>query len=181
VIALAFSLATLAGPMTLSYLKFGDPLDTGYTGAMLTHHDPVGRRAHEALFSPRYIKYHLLAMNVDYPSWDIRAGTLSPLREGLNGGAIWLTSPLFLAIFVTAPKWWRDRSRRVLMLSTLPVIGALMCYHTTGCEGAGSYRYFLDYAPIWLLVMAPYLTGPRATKWTVACLAYSAVYFNLLT
>jgi len=180
-IASAFALATLAGPMTLSYLKFGNPFDTGYTGAMLTHHDPVGRRAHDKLFSTSYIKYHLLAMNVDYPLWDIRAGTLYPLRDHLNGGAIWLTSPLFLAVFVTAPKWWRDPRRRLLMLSTLPVIAALMCYHTTGCEGSGSYRYFLDYAPIWLLVIAPYLTTPRATRWTVACLAYSALYFNLIT
>lgn len=167
-------------PMTLNALKFGNPLETGYQRLYAGRTDPIGRRAQSALFSLRYVPMHARAMNTAYPAWDIRAGTLFPDVSDANGGSIWLTSPLLLAVFTTARRWWADPARRVLMLGTLPVIAGLWCYHTTGANGAGCYRYALDIIPLWLLVVAPYCRGPRGLPLTLGCLAYSALYFNLL-
>jgi hypothetical protein len=167
-------------PMTLNTLKFGNPFKTGYGSIYEGRTDAIGRSGREKLFGVRYLPEQLRAMNLAYPSWDIRGGTLYPDTSDIDGGSIWLTTPLFLGIFATFPRWWRDPARRVLMLSTLPVIAGLVCYHTTGARSAGCYRYSLDFIPIWLLVIAPYIVSPRAAPWTIGCLAYSALYFNLL-
>ena len=178
--ALAGLAVIAAVPLTLNTLKFGNPLDNGYGRIYEGRNDPIGRSGKEKLFGLRYVPVHLRAMNTAYPSWDIRAGTLYADTADVDGGSIWLTSPILLAVFLTLPRWWRDRPRRLLMLGTLPVIAGLACYHTTGAMGAGCYRYSLDFIPISLVVIAPYVTAGRAAAWTIACLAYSALYFNLL-
>lgn len=179
VAAVGIALAA-ALPLTLNALKFGDPFDTGYRRLYEGRTDAIAKRANEALFSPRYLGMHAKAMNLAFPAWDIRQGTLFADTSDIDGGSIWLASPLLLGVVVTAPSWWRDRRRRVLLLSTLPVIAGLMCYHTTGSQGAGYYRYALDFIPIWLMVMAPHVISQRAAPLTIACLAYSALYHALL-
>ncbi len=174
-------LAIIAGlPMALSWIKFGNPFDSGYVLMYHGRTDPIARRAFQAVFSPRYIPMHLRAMNTAVPAWDIRGGALMPINDGRDGGAIWLTSPLLLAVFVTFRQWWRDPARRALMLGSLAVVVCLMCYHTTGSSEGGHYRYALDYIPVWLLVIAPYLTKHRTLSWVLAALAWSGVYFRLL-
>lgn len=169
-----------AVPLTLNSLKFGNPFEPGYRYIYEGRTDPIGRSGREKLFGLRYVPNHMRAMNIAFPSWDIRGGTLYPDTSDIDGGSIWLTSPLLLGVLLTLPQWWRDRTRRTLMLSTLPVIAGLACYHTTGAMNAGCYRYALDFIPIWLVVIAPYVVTRRAGAWTIGCLAYSALYFNLL-
>jgi hypothetical protein len=79
-----------------------------------------------------------------------------------------------------ARRWWRDGLRRVLMLSSLLVIAALLCYHNTGYVQPGYYRYVLDFAPLWLAVVAPHTIGPVRSWLTVSAIAWSALYFNLV-
>jgi len=167
-------------PMTLNAMKFGNPLETGYRLLYAGRNDPIAQRAHRQFFGPANVKMQAFAMNLAYPKWDIRAGTLYLATGQSDGGSIWLTSPLLLGIFFTARWWWRDRRRRALMLGTLPVIGGLLCYHTTGAGSAGFYRYSLDFIPIWLMVIAPYTMGRRGVLLTLACLAVSTLYFNIL-
>jgi len=177
-----FSLIVIAGvPMTLNTWKFGSPFDTGYLRLYAGRTDAIAQRAHRQFLGPENIKMQAIAMNLAFPSWDIRAGSLYAVAGKTDGGSIWLTSPLLLGVFVTARSWWRDPQRRALMLGTIPVIAGLMCYHTTGAGSAGFYRYSLDFIPIWLLVIAPYTIGRRGAAWTLACLAYSTLYFNILT
>jgi hypothetical protein len=170
-----------AVPMTLNTLKFGSPFESGYRLLYAGRIDTIAQQAHRHFFGPGNIRMHAIAMNLAFPSWDVRGGSLYAVTSEINGGSIWLTSPLLLGVFVTARSWWRDRCRRVLMLSTIPVIAGLMCYHTTGALHAGYYRYSLDFIPIWLLVIAPHTGGRRGMLWTLACLAYSTLYFNVLS
>ncbi len=180
-IAAALGVAFVAAvPMTLNTLKFGSPFDTGYRLLYADRTDAIARDANDEFWGPRYAPRHLWAMNVAYPRWDIRGGTLYPIVDDVDGGSIWFTSPLLLAIFVTARHWWRDGRRRMLMLASVAVVLVLICYHTTGARGAGFYRYSLDFIPVWLAVVAPYVSGPRGRNWTIACLAYSSLYFNVI-
>ena len=169
-----------AVPMTLNYLKFGSPFDTGYSRIYEGRSDAIGRRGQAELFGLRYLERNAWAMNVEVPPWDVRRGVLQPVPAGTDGGSIWFTTPILLGVFVTARQWWRDAARRALMLGTLPVIAGLLLYHTTGANDAGHYRYALDFIPVWLMVIAPYATSPRGRPWTLGCLAFSAVYFSLL-
>jgi hypothetical protein len=169
-----------AVPMTLNWLKFGSPFETGYRYVYAGRLDKIALDAHRQLFGPAYFLRHAMAMHVAYPVWDIRGGTLYPVTDDIEGGSIWLTSPLLLAVFVTAPHWGRDRRARGLMLASFLVMFAVMGYHTTGAHRAGYYRYSLDFIPVWLVVIAPYLSGRRGIYFTLGCLAYSLLYFNIM-
>jgi hypothetical protein len=167
-------------PAALNWLKFGHPLDTGYPRIYEGRTDRISRRAQDCFYGPRYVPMHLWAMNLATPGWDIRGGALYPVTDETDGGSLWLTSPLLVGVFLWAGGWWTDRRRRTLMLCTLPVVVGLWGYHTTGSQESGFYRYALDYLPVWLVVIAPWASGPRARTWTLACLGFGAVYFSLL-
>lgn len=177
--AIGVGLAILV-PATLNAIKFGNPLETGYAFLYKGRTDPIGRRAQEQLVGLRYVPMQARAMNTAFPAWDIRQGALFADTSNTVGSSVWLTSPLLLALPLTFPRWWRDGRRRALVLSTLPVIALLLCYHTTGADGDGYYRYSLDFVPVWLLAVAPETTGPRGRPLTLACLAFSALYFYLI-
>ena len=116
-IALVGLAVIAAVPLTLNTLKFGNPVETGYGRIYENRSDPIGRSGQEKLFGLRYVPTHLRAMNTAFPSWDIRGGTLYPDTSEVNGGSIWLTTPLLIAVLLTLPRWWRDRSRRLLSAS----------------------------------------------------------------
>lgn len=179
---LAFAIVALiaAVPMSLSWAKFGNPFDSGFSRIYEGRVDPYGVRGREATFSLRYIPLHIQAMTT-FPRWDVRGGTLYPINDGHEGASPFLTSPLLFAIFVTARKWWKDPTRRSLMLGTFLLICGLMIYHTTASHEAGHYRYALDFIPLWLPVVAPYICTRRALPWILACTAWSALYFRMLS
>jgi hypothetical protein len=166
--------------MTLSALKFGNPLNTGYPLIYDGQLDKIAIDAHRQFYGADYLLRHAKAMFLAYPSWDIRGGQLYTDASDIEGGSIWFTSPLLLAIFPTIACWWRDRSARGLMLTSFLVMIAVMGYHTTGAQHAGYYRYSLDFIPVWLVIVAPYVTARRWAPFTLACLAYSTLYFNII-
>ena len=102
-----------------------------------------------------------------------------PIRDRNNyGTSIWITTPLLLWIFIAAGQWWRDPNCRVLMLSTLPVMLGLLCYHSPGFSAHGYSRFALDFLPIWLVVIARYAMNGWRTWFTLGCMAWSLLYFH---
>jgi len=181
-IAVAALLATVivAVPAGLNYLKFGNPLDSGYIRLYEGRNDGIAQRAHIALFSPRFIPMHAHAMNTAFPVPEIRHRTLHLDISATTGGSIWLTAPLTIFVPLTIRRWWPDRRRRALMLGTLPVILGVMCYHTTGAE-AGFYRYALDFLPIWWLVCLPTIPRTAVTeRWMATAACFGVFYFYWL-
>lgn len=180
-IAAMIGLAVIAAvPMTLNTLKFGNPFNTGYALMYKGRLDRIALDARRQFYGPAYFFRHAKAMHLAFPPLDIRGGTLYPVTDAIEGGSIWLTSPLLLAIIPTLPYWWRNRRARGLMLSSFLVMFAVMGYHTTGAQQAGFYRYSLDFIPVWLVVIAPYITSRRGVPFTLGCLAYSTLYFNII-
>ncbi|MBX3396096.1 MAG: hypothetical protein KF841_12085 [Phycisphaerae bacterium] len=167
-------------PMAMSYAKLGNPLDSGYPGMYVGRTDKIALDAQSCFWGTRWFPRHFKSMNLTLPTPDIRENTIYFDNTDRDGGSIWFTTPLLLAVFATARRWWRDPARRALMLSSLLVIFGLWGYHTTGSHECGYYRYALDFIPIWFAVIAPYVTTPRAAPWTLACLAWSTFYFFML-
>ncbi|MCA9256835.1 MAG: hypothetical protein KDA33_14400 [Phycisphaerales bacterium] len=167
-------------PLALNYLKFGNPLDTGYVHLYADRTDPIAERARSALFSVRYLWMHLRAMHFDFAPWDIRHGKLHIDIVNVIGGSLWLTTPLSVAIFLAVRRWWKNTNARILVLGTIPVIIGLHLYHTTGGP-PGMYRYALDFLPIWWLAIAPATeSSPQAKRVTIAAVAYSVLYYATL-
>lgn len=179
-IAAAGATVILAVPMTLNFLKFGNPLETGYARLYEGRTDPIGRRGQQQTFGLRYVAQNAHAMHMAFPSWSIRAGALRPETAGVDGASIWLTMPLLLGVPLTIRRWASDCIPRALLLSGIAVMAGLLTYHTSGANDAGYYRYALDFVPVWLLVIAPWMLSPRVRPWTLVALAWSALYFNLL-
>lgn len=177
VAAVGITIGTLGA---LNWAKFGSPIDTGYASIYEGREDLYAQRARQhGLFSMRYVREHLWYMNVQPPEIRV-APMMLQLGGHPDGTSIWLTSPLLLFVFRDVRRWWRDPARRALMLSSVAVVFCLLCYHTSGSVQHGFYRFALDYAPVWLVVIAPYVSHGRRRWITIGCLAYSALYFHVL-
>lgn len=164
----------------LNWAKFGSPMDSGYASIYVGRDDMYARRAREpSVFSIENVPRNLYYMNLNPPGIYLSPMRLQIYGEG-DGASIWLTSPLLVFAFITVPRWWRDPVRRALMLSSLAVIFCFLCYHTTGSVQRGFHRFSLDFIPVWLVVIAPYVIQGRRRWITLGCLAYSALYFHVM-
>ncbi len=164
----------------LNWAKFGHPLDNGYMSIYVGRDDMYAQRARQdGLFDVKYVPRNFWHMNFEPPAFRLAPMKLQLYGHG-DGASIWLTSPLLLFGLWDVRRWWRDPARRALMLSSLAVIGIFLCYHTTGSVQRDFYRFALDFIPVWLMVIAPYLMHGRRVWVTLGCLAYSALYFHIL-
>ena len=178
----AAAVVALGATAVLNALKFGNPLDNGYLRIYEGRGDMYATRARQyGLFSAHFLPDNAFYLNLGPPEIRLAPMMLQVGSGGTgHGTSIWLTSPLLLFAFVDVRRWWRDPARRALMLSSLLVIFGFLCYHNTGSVQHGFYRFALDFVPVWLMVIAPYVADPRRRWITVGCLAYSALYFHVL-
>ncbi|MFH1417929.1 MAG: hypothetical protein ABII12_06550 [Planctomycetota bacterium] len=176
---------TLAIPMTLNYAKFDSPLETGYRYIFddpnRVDADPVrGPDGSVDIFAWRYLPSHAYHMWLSLPTEiDLTPCGLAIQGHG-KGTAVWFGTPLILLVLVAFRQWWADPRRRALMLGTIPVIFGTLLYHGPTIGQAGYYRYALDFLPIWLVVIAPWTDGPKRRWFTLACLAWSVLYFYMI-
>jgi len=66
------------------------------------------------------------------------------------------------------------------MLASAVVIGTFLMYHATGAQNKGYFIYALDFLPVWLVVIAPWTLRGRHRQVTLACLAWSVLYFQMI-
>jgi hypothetical protein len=176
-------LAVIAAPiLTLNYLKFGNPLSFGYKYIYEGRDDePMADRCHEfGVFHPHFIPENLYYMHAAPPRVGVSLTGISVSDANQNGTSLWMTTPLMLWVILAAPKWWRDKSRRILMLGTLPVMFGLLCYHSPGYLQHGYNRFALDFIPLWLVAVAPHTRGQWRTWFTLVCTAWSLLYFQAI-
>lgn len=178
--ALAWIAICAALPMAMNYAKFGNPMESGYRWLYEGRTDPIARAARACFYGLPNAPAHFRAMWTALPQLDIRHGRPMVDVYDTPGTPLWFTTPVVIGVFVTARRWWADRARRALMLSSFAVMLALMGYHTTAAQGSGHYRYALDFLPIWLLCISPYLLGRSGRVWTGLAFAWSIAYFMLL-
>jgi hypothetical protein len=179
-IAISTVAVMVALPGVLNWLKFGNPLNTGYQLLYEGRFDAIAMRAKACFFGFANVSMHAWAAIAQLPRLDVRGGGLYLDVVGTQGVSIWLTNPLLFAVILTLRQWWRDPAARGLMLTTILVAAADVCYHTTGSTDAGYYRYALDYLPVWLLVISKHLRQPAAREWVLLAIAYSCLYFRIL-
>lgn len=179
-------LVVIVAPLlTLNQLKFGNPLDFGYRYIYEgRENDELAQRCREyGIFSPHFIPENAYYLFVDPPRFEVEpwATSVKFVETNHMGTSLWITSPMLLYVFLAAPGWLRNGHRRWLMLSTLPVLFALLCYHNTGFVQDGYNRFALDFIPIWFVAIAGFTSGGRGnwrTWLTLACTAWSLLYFQ---
>lgn len=164
-------------PMALNAMKFGSPFESGYRLMYVGQDDAIARRAQRGLFAVSFLRDNLWAMNTHFPDMHLSTSGLVLKTNGW-GSSMWLGTPLLLYVFIAARQWWRDWNRRMLMLGTVPVVAGLLLYHNTGYFQPGYYRFSLDFLPIWLGVIAPFVWGRVRTPLLIVILAWSVLYFR---
>ncbi len=171
-------LVVIAAPiLTLNWLKFGNVAEFGYRFIYVNRDDAMAQRASHGIFSPVFFMENLWYMHAELPAVEPGLTNVRIAASG-DGASIWFTSPILLYVLIDARRWWRDPRRRLLMLSTIPVMLGLLFYHTTGFMQIGYNRFALDFIPIWLAVIAPFSRGGWRTWFTLAATAWSLLYFQ---
>jgi hypothetical protein len=167
-------------PMALNWAKFGSLFETGYKYLYVGRTTGIADDARAyGIFSTHFVLKNAYYMFAASP-WKSDATGLWIWSPNPEGAGIWLTSPILILALAGARWWWPDWRARWLMLSSLPVIAAHLCYHNTGYIQWGYCRFALDYIPVWLIVAAPWLsTGWR--RWAVCgCTLWSVCYFTMV-
>jgi hypothetical protein len=127
----------------LNYIRFGNPLETGYGVAAQIY---MANRTH-GWYDWRYLPRHLYISVFRGWDWIDDFPWLKPSPEGLS---ILLTSPVLLYAFL-AP--WRERTVRLLWLAVVLTAAALFPYFYQGWVQFG-YRYLLDALPYGIILVA---------------------------
>jgi len=171
-------------PMTLNYLKFGSPLDSGYMRVYEGRDDAFARDARAyGVFSAHYIPRNLYYMNLGFPRLhriEIAGRGEYHLRPNMKETGIWWTTPLLLWLLVDLRRILRDPAKRMLLIAGAIAFTALLFYHSTGSDQRGFNRYSLDYLPAWLAVTRPTCFRGRHRWLSLAAVVWSVVYFRWL-
>ena len=165
-------------PMTLSALKFGNPLESGYRYA----YEGLGTRMAErtlenGVFSVVYLPRNLYYMNLGLPQAE-SINRIVRFKPNLYGTGIWWTTPLLLYLWVDLRRLWADRPTRMLLISAALIVVAVLLYHNTGWEQRGYNRFSLDYLIVLLAALAPGCTGLRRQVLTPILTVWSVWYFR---
>ncbi len=171
------AIAVILGlPMTLNLLKFGSVFDSGYARIYEGRSDAVALRAKSGLFAIKFFPENFYYMNLCVPL--SRKGGALHVEADDWGDSMWIGTPVLLYVFIAWRQWWHDRARRILLLGATPVVLLLLLYHNTGWLQMGHYRFSLDFIPIVLAVIAPFLWGRWRTPLTITLLIWSVIYFR---
>lgn len=168
--------------LALNHAKFGSPLEFGYKYIYVGRDDEFARNcAEHGVFSLHFLLGNAWYMHLAPPELaEFDPNRLLIREANPYGTSIWITTPILLLVVWTAGTWWSRLADRALMLCTLLIMAVLLCYHTPGHWGHGYSRFAMDFIVIWLVVIAPLTRGCRRTAATLACIAWSAWYFQCL-
>ena len=173
----AFPVIAILIYFAYNYVRFGSPLETGYSYIFPVEWDVADSggfflrlRVRElGIFSPDYFLFNAVYMFVAGPHVDF-AGRYMTEMAGFdaNGASLFLVTPIILLAFLG--KW--DRAFWFGLGTCGLVMGLTLLYHSNGFSQYSAQRYALDWLPILLIFLGRALKA----EWTppfALLLAYS--------
>jgi hypothetical protein len=151
--------------------RFGDPFETGYRYLSIAW---ATRIAKWGLFDYHYLARNLGVLLTSLPWLPAQGGALQINGHGL---ALWVTTPMYLWLFVA--KRWSALARSLLFTVALVALPTLF-YQNTGWVQFG-YRFSNDYAPLLFTLLA--IAGPplRGAFMLASAFAVIVNFFGALT
>ena len=169
-------LVALAALLAYNALRFGSPLEFGYTSQILAHEPAVNRTY--GVWSIAHVPANLYYLFFKGPDGVFVPGSMVAtfpwLRPSIWGMSILFTSPVFLVI-VKAP--WRDRTVRLAAATAALMLVVLLGYYGIGVRQYG-YRYALDFYPFLYVILCRSLEEPPSLA--LRALIVASALFNYL-
>jgi hypothetical protein len=149
----AFPLLALAIYFAYNYLRFGSPMETGYSYIFPIEWETgpdsgffLRARVRElGIFSREYLLFNAVYMFIAGPHVEF-AGRYMTEMSGfdINGASLFLVTPVLLLAFLA--KW--DRAFWFGIASCAVILGLTLLYHSNGFSQYSAQRYALDWLPI---------------------------------
>jgi hypothetical protein len=151
--------------------RFGEPFESGYRYLSIAW---AKRIAKWGLFDYHYLAKNLGVILSSLPWFPAQGG---PVQVNGHGLALWLTTPMYLWLFVV--KRWSPLARALLWTAALIALPTLF-YQNTGWVQFG-YRFSNDYAPLLFVLLA--IVGPslRGSFMLASAFAVIVNFFGALT
>ena len=160
--------AGLAVPLAFyglfNYLRFGNPLQTGYAGHAYAAYFAADIQQY-GMFSLHYIPKQLYTMFLMSPEYIPYFPFLKPLPDGMS---ILLTTPAIL--YVLKAKF-NESVNLWALLAMVGIMVPIVVWFSTGWVQFG-YRYALDFLPFAIVLIASG-TGKTVSKMLIALVAIS--------
>lgn len=154
-----------------NYLRFGNPLESGYLLQNWYSSVQADDIAKYSFFNPAYLPKHLYIMFFKGPEFINEFPYLKPDPQGM---AILLTTPAFLIAFLAPIK---EKIVKFSFLATFAIIIPAVFYTATGWVQFG-YRYTLDFLPFLFIPLAlAYSQKPTLAK---TFLIFISILINIL-
>lgn len=150
--------------MSLNYLRFDDPLETGYGYTEQMHQDGLQFVYPHGLFDISYVKRHPPVFLGQMPIFRDPFATLAPDVKGTPyimpswaGMAIWATTPPFFYAFFTTLKrhlWAVAAGGLLLGAAALFILSKAIAAGWSGGWASTDAPFGAEYAPFWLMTIA---------------------------
>ena len=170
--------------LVINQLRFGNPLETGYSAIPLDGH-LAARVSRYGLFNVAYVPFNAIYMFFQGPSF-VFAGDrmLRPVGLDAMGTSLTFASPfVFLALLGPNRDWVRAGS----LVSAGLALGHMLLYYNNGWVQLGGQRFTLDFLP-WLLPLiarGAVRVGRRATvalaAWSVGWNVFAIVALPMIS
>ena len=161
-------LAGLALPLiglgVFNYLRFGNPIETGYLGHSYSSYfaADIGKYG---FWNPHYIAEHLYILFLMPPAYIDHFPFLRPSPEGMS---ILITTP---AVFYAIKAKFSDKENLWAAIAAVAILLPSLFWFSSGWVQFG-YRYSLDFFPFLLLLISSGM-GSRINKGIIALVALS--------
>jgi hypothetical protein len=175
--ALCLSLGVFVGIYLLyNYLRFGNPLDTGY--GYIIYVGVLNERVLEhGVFSAKYVLFNLYSFlikgfNVEFEG----KGYLNITDMDLWGTSLLSASPFLIASFKAV---WPGVLKISAWLTVIAILTGHLFYHNNGFHQINTSRFALDFLPLLLVLTG--LGAQHIPRWLFKGMIGYAVLLNVIS
>lgn len=155
----AFPILALAIYFAYNYVRFGSPMETGYSYIFPVEFNEgpeavsfLGNRVRElGIFSEQYFLFNLVYMFIAGPHVEFAGRYMTEVVGfDINGASLFLVTPVLLLAFLapwSRSFWFGLGTAGLILVLTL-------FYHSNGFSQFSAQRYALDWLPILLVFLA---------------------------
>ncbi|MBT1702590.1 hypothetical protein [Chryseosolibacter indicus] len=159
-----------------NYLRFGNPLDTGYS-----HIVYIGvlkeRVMQYGVFSPRYFLFNLYSVLIKGFNIQFEGNTLLNIKDMDLWGTSLLAASPFLIASIKAD--WPKTLKISAWVTIVAILLGQLFYHNNGFHQINTSRFALDFLP--LLIVLTALGARHIPKWLFRGMIGYAVLLNLIS